>query len=109
MSLSSGRTRITLKCAGLVALASILTPAAPGLAYSRGGEHGPIAGIAPIAANRSASRARIAAMGYAAPSASIEPQQRLEQKGMTAGSPLMIRIFKAESELEVWLQTHDRF
>src|SRR5262245_49410414 len=36
-------------------------------------------------------------------------QRRLEEKGMTAGSAVMIRIFKAESELEVWLQKEDRF
>ena len=29
--------------------------------------------------------------------------RRLGEKGMTAGSPVMIRIFKAESELELWL------
>ena len=111
MGLSSGRTRITLKCAGLVALGSIVAHAAPGLAYHGRGEHGRIAGrhTAPDVANRNPSRARIGAMGYAAPSAAIEPEQRLEQKGMAAGSPLMIRIFKAESELEVWLQTRDRF
>ena len=111
MSLSYGGNRSNLKCASLVALASIVVHAAPGLAHQTGGEHGPIAGrrVAPNVTNLSAAGARIAAMGNAAPSASIEPQQRLEQKGMTAGSPLMIRIFKAESELEVWLQTHDRF
>ncbi len=36
-------------------------------------------------------------------------EQRLTQKGMTAGSAMMIRIFKAESELEVWLRKDDRF
>jgi murein L,D-transpeptidase YafK len=36
-------------------------------------------------------------------------EQRLAAKGMTAGSPLMIRIFKAESELELWIQKDDRF
>jgi murein L,D-transpeptidase YafK len=36
-------------------------------------------------------------------------QRRLEEKGMTAGSAVMIRIFKAESELELWLQKEDRF
>jgi murein L,D-transpeptidase YafK len=111
MGLWSWRTRITLKCAVLVALGSVLAHAAPGLAYHRGGQLDRFAArhVAPGVAGRSASRARIAATGNAAPTAAIEPLQRLEQKGMTAGSPLMIRIFKAESELEVWLQTHDRF
>jgi murein L,D-transpeptidase YafK len=35
--------------------------------------------------------------------------RRLTEKGMTAGSRVMIRIFKAESELELWLQKDDRF
>jgi murein L,D-transpeptidase YafK len=110
MGLSSGRTRITLKCAGLLALGSLLAHAAPGLAQQWGGGQA-IAdqSSGPEAANRTPRSRRIAATGDAAPSVTLEPQQRLEQKGMTAGSPLMIRIFKAESELEVWLQTSDRF
>ena len=35
--------------------------------------------------------------------------RRLSEKGMTAGSPVMIRIFKAEFELELWLQKEGRF
>lgn len=32
-------------------------------------------------------------------------QERLRDKGVTLASPIMIRIFKAESELEIWKQT----
>jgi len=39
----------------------------------------------------------------------MDRSQRLAAKGMHAGSPIMIRIFKAESELELWLQKSDRF
>ena len=35
--------------------------------------------------------------------------RRLAEKGMTAGSAVMIRIFKGESELELWLQKDERF
>jgi murein L,D-transpeptidase YafK len=35
--------------------------------------------------------------------------RRLADKGMTAGSPMMIRIFKSESELELWINTGQRF
>jgi murein L,D-transpeptidase YafK len=35
--------------------------------------------------------------------------QRLAAKGMRAGNPVMIRIFKAESQLELWMQKDDRF
>jgi murein L,D-transpeptidase YafK len=43
------------------------------------------------------------------PGASMDREQRLAAKGMRAGNPVMIRIFKAESQLEVWLQKEDRF
>lgn len=35
--------------------------------------------------------------------------RRLAEKGLTAGSAVMIRIFKGESELELWLRKEDRF
>jgi murein L,D-transpeptidase YafK len=35
--------------------------------------------------------------------------RRLTEKGMIAGSPVMIRIFKQESELELWMQNQGRF
>ena len=35
--------------------------------------------------------------------------RRLQAKGITAGSPVMIRIFKGESELELWLKKGERF
>jgi murein L,D-transpeptidase YafK len=34
---------------------------------------------------------------------------RLAAKGMTAGEPVMIRIFKGESELELWMRKDGRF
>jgi murein L,D-transpeptidase YafK len=34
---------------------------------------------------------------------------RLAAKGMLAGQPMLIRIFKAESQLEVWMRKSDRF
>ncbi len=36
-------------------------------------------------------------------------EQRLATKGLKAGNPVFIRIFKAESELEVWMRSGDRF
>jgi murein L,D-transpeptidase YafK len=38
-----------------------------------------------------------------------ERARRLSEKGMAAGSPVMIRIFKAESELELWLKKGETF
>jgi murein L,D-transpeptidase YafK len=44
-------------------------------------------------------------LGYAA----AERSARLTAKGLSAGSAVLIRIFKAESELELWMQKDDRF
>jgi len=41
--------------------------------------------------------------------AGADRDRRLAQKGMAAGSPVMIRIFKAESELELWMRREERF
>ena len=35
--------------------------------------------------------------------------RRLAAQGLTRGAPVLIRIFKEESELELWLQSGDRF
>ena len=35
--------------------------------------------------------------------------ERLAAKGFAAGAPLLLRIFKAESELEVWMEKDGRF
>jgi len=49
-----------------------------------------------------------------APTTAPEPspsdlERRLAGMGLTAGSPVMIRIFKKESELELWIEKHGRF
>jgi murein L,D-transpeptidase YafK len=36
-------------------------------------------------------------------------ERRLSETGLTAGSPVMIRIFKKESVLELWMQTGEQF
>lgn len=36
-------------------------------------------------------------------------ERRLAEKGLAAGSPIMLRIFKIESELEVWMQKDGRY
>jgi murein L,D-transpeptidase YafK len=41
--------------------------------------------------------------------AGIDRSERLSQKGLAFGNPVMIRIFKAESQLELWMQKEDRF
>jgi murein L,D-transpeptidase YafK len=36
-------------------------------------------------------------------------QERLREKGVTLGDPILIRIFKAESELEIWKEKGDGY
>jgi len=36
-------------------------------------------------------------------------EQRLQAAGLKAGAPMLMRIFKATSELEIWLEKGDRF
>lgn len=50
---------------------------------------------------RRTAQQSIAPTGVATPAAR---EQRLREKGMQAGSAMLIRIFKAESELEVWMR-----
>jgi len=50
-----------------------------------------------------------AEMPLPAATTTADRDQRLAAKGMRAGNPVMIRIFKAESQLELWLQKDDRF
>lgn len=35
--------------------------------------------------------------------------RRLRERGLQAGSPMLVRIFKSESELEVWMLKDDRY
>jgi murein L,D-transpeptidase YafK len=44
-----------------------------------------------------------------APFSAAARGRRLAEKGLSAGSPVMIRIFKQESELELWLESQGRF
>ena len=43
------------------------------------------------------------------PFSPADRERRLAAKGLAAGSPVMIRIFKQESELELWIEREDRF
>src|SRR5262245_15985794 len=41
--------------------------------------------------------------------ATSDRDRRLADKGLTAGSPILIRIFKAEFEFELWMRKGERF
>jgi murein L,D-transpeptidase YafK len=40
---------------------------------------------------------------------SVDREQRLAEEGLRHGNPVMIRIFKKEAQLELWMQRHGRF
>lgn len=88
-----------------VCIASALLLAADGLAASS--HVGPVNGLGVQGVGASQS-----------PKADDEPtppldmeglKQRLAEKGLAAGSPIMIRVFKDESELELWVLKGERF
>jgi murein L,D-transpeptidase YafK len=98
------RSHLTLRCAAALALGAVIVHAAVGSAHARGGErgrHGHRHDIAEV------TRAALAGIGTAA--GARMRRERLEDKGMTVGSPIMLRIFKEESELELWLLTGSTF
>lgn len=53
--------------------------------------------------------AKVASTALPGSAIAIDRSVRLADKGLAAGNPVMIRIFKAESELELWMQKDDRF
>ena len=101
---SYGSTRLKLVAAmilGLVAISRAATDPANALTIE----------LKDVAADR-VERQRAAATGAlplpGTPDVGVL-QQRLKEKGVTLSSPILIRIFKAESELEVWKQKDDAF
>jgi len=93
------RRRALVPCAGLLALAIVTAQPARGAIQDRHAAE----------PDRVASR-QSPDQGIPVPSTSAaDREQRLAQKGLSAGSAVMIRIFKAESELELWLQKDARF
>jgi len=88
-----------------VCIASALLLAADGLAASS--YVGLVNGIGVPGVG--ASQAPQADGEQAAPLDMEDLKRRLEDKGLAAGSPIMIRVFKDESELELWVKKGDRF
>ena len=62
-----------------------------------------------IIAEHEDTSAKVASTPLPGSAISIERSARLTEKGLAFGNPVMIRIFKAESELELWMQKDDRF
>lgn len=97
--MSKSRTGL-VAALGLLALAGLGTPA-----------HALKIELKDIAADR-VERQRLASLG-ALPLPGTPDlaslQQRLDDKGVKAGQQIFIRVFKSESELEVWMRRGDEF
>ena len=95
---------LILPCFGVVALGGLATPPAAAAVVERRADND---SMAEPAANP--TEPAVQQQPPAAAYSSIERDRRLAEKGMTAGSPIMIRIFKRESALELWMQRDGRF
>jgi murein L,D-transpeptidase YafK len=100
------KSRRGLRYAGLIALGSLAAQSASG-AQGKGGEH------ARQTRRHVAAHAALQLLPFdiRAPAYATGQDRglRLAEKGLTQGSRVMLRIFKAESELELWLESGDRF
>jgi murein L,D-transpeptidase YafK len=98
--------RVALRRAWLGIRVSVLVGAGGLVAHLAAVSVAPLEHNARAAASSAGSSKETSSIAAAA---NTELAQRLAAKGLTAGSPVMIRIFKAESELELWLLKDGRF
>jgi murein L,D-transpeptidase YafK len=100
---------LILSCLGVAALGGpTATPAVAAVAEASAANDGstapPASQIEPAA-----NQTEPAVQPPPAPYSAADRDRRLAEKSMSAGSPLMIRIFKQESELELWMLREGRF
>jgi murein L,D-transpeptidase YafK len=108
MGLFALKGRRGVRYAGLLALGSLIAQGTGG-AHAKSGEHGRQTHRHRVAhAALSPVDSRLAGLAPAEADAQ-ELGQRLAARGLTEGSAVMLRVFKAESELELWLERGDRF
>ena len=100
------RSRMLLSSIGLVVLSGFATDPAGAVAPDSGVGNGIFAQPGPTIANELAPQQPAAAP---APFSPADRERRLTEKGLVAGSPVMIRIFKQDSELELWIERDGRF
>jgi murein L,D-transpeptidase YafK len=108
MGLFALRSRRGLRYAGVVALGSLIAQGAGG-AHAAGGErvrHAHRHAVAhAVLSPDDSHHVGLAPVDADAP----ELGQRLAARGLTEGSAVLLRVFKAESELELWVEKGDRF
>jgi murein L,D-transpeptidase YafK len=98
----------TFPSIGLALLGGFAT--APAGAVAPGGGAGTGGFVAPsVTPSEPAVPPGSAAQQPPAPFSPADRERRLAEKGLTAGSPVMIRIFKEDSELELWIEREGRF
>ncbi len=66
--------------------------------------------VSPAAAETSVEQIEAVNPGAFGPNYTFADRaRRLREKGLTAGSPVLIRVFKQESQLELWMEKSGRF
>jgi murein L,D-transpeptidase YafK len=91
-----------LPCVGIAALGGLsTTPVLAAVAEGAAGNN--------TFADPSTSQTDPAASPPAAVFTPADRDRRLSEKGLAAGNPVMIRIFKQDSELELWMQRDGRY
>jgi murein L,D-transpeptidase YafK len=99
----------TFPSIGLAVLGSIATEPAGAVAPDGGVDNGMFIAPSVTPAEPTVPSGPGAEQSPVAPFSPADRERRLAEKGLTAGSPVMIRIFKQESELELWIEREGRF
>jgi len=99
----------TFPSIGLAVLGSIVTEPAGAVAPDDGVASGTFMAPAVTPTEPTIPSGSGAETSAAAPFSPADRERRLTEKGLTAGSPVMIRIFKQDSELELWIARDGRF
>lgn len=104
MQRKAWRPTRSVVCAVLLALAATGTGV---LAADQDPTGGPAQGSAPDESVQ--AYGKVGAADATPPFDAKELEQRLAAKGIEPGSPILIRIFKAEAELELWMDAGKRY
>jgi len=100
LGLARGGTRLGMQFANLVAHVLAAAIAMAGLGF---------AGLRMASSHQEDEAGLVSSDLLSASEGAGARERRLADKALTAGSPILIRIFKAEFELELWMRKGDRF
>jgi murein L,D-transpeptidase YafK len=99
----------TFPSIGLAVLASLAAEPAGAVAPDGGVGNGMLTAPSPAPTEPTVPSGPGVEPSPGTPFSPADRERRLAEKGLTAGSPVMIRIFKQGSELELWIAREGRF